>query len=60
MKYYIMVAVGCASIPSVLFLLLAPMEWQKYTVCLFGILCAIIICVIMIIVGGSMKEDPHD
>ena len=60
MKYYIAVAVGCAAIPSALFLLLAPEAWTQYTVCLFGILCTIIIGFIMIIVGGSMKADPHE
>ena len=60
MRYYIAISVGCALIPSVLYLLFAPTELQQYTVCLFGILCTIILGLLMVIVGGSMKEDPHD
>ena len=60
MKDYIIIAAGCALVLSALYLFLAPEPWKQYTVCVFGFACVGSILTIMLVVSGSMKEDPHD
>ena len=52
MKYYCIAGFLCAAIPSILFLLLALPEWQRFTLCLYGVLSLVVICALLILSGG--------
>jgi len=59
MSIYIWIALGCAAIPTFAFMLLAPVELQKYTLCLFGILSTFIVGILGVIAGGAARSDPE-
>ena len=59
MSTYIWIASTCASLPTFAFMLLAPPEWQQYTLCLFGILSTFIVGILGVIAGGAARSDPE-
>lgn len=59
MSTYIYIALGCASIPTFLYMVFAPPELQQYTLCVFGILCTFIVGILGIVAGGAARNDPE-
>ena len=59
MSTYIYIALGCAAIPTFAYLLLAPPELQRYTLCIFGILSTFVVAMLGIVAGGSARSDPE-
>lgn len=57
MSIYIWIAVACAAIPTFAFMLLAPPELQRYTLCVFGIISTFIVAMLGVIAGGSARND---
>ena len=57
MKIYIYIALGCAAIPTFAYLIFAPPELQKYTLCIFGILATFVIGILGIVVGGAGRSE---
>ena len=55
MRVYCAIAFICAGIPSLVFMLLAPVELQRYTLCLYGVLCIFILVILGVVVGGTSK-----
>ena len=53
MRHYYLIALICGLIFSILFLLLAPDEWKRYTICLFCIFSIYTLAMIGICVVGT-------
>ena len=56
MSIYIWIAVICASIPTFLYMIFAPPELQRYTLCVFGILATFVVAMLGVVVGGAGRE----
>ena len=59
MSIYIWIALGCAAIPTFLYMIFAPPELQHYTLCVFGILATFIVAMLGVIAGGAARSDPE-
>ena len=59
MSIYIWIALGCASIPTFLYMIFAPPELQRYTLCVFGILSTFVVAMLGVIAGGAARSDPE-
>ena len=59
MSIYIWIALGCAAIPTFLFMIFAPPELQRYTLCIFGILSTFVVGILGVIAGGTARSDPE-
>ena len=53
MKVYCIIGFTCAAILSILFLLLAPEKYTRFTLCLYGGLSLFVICMLLIIAGET-------
>ena len=50
---YVLIGLGCAAIPSILFYILAPEELKRYTACLYISLTIVTIALVMFVVSGT-------
>lgn len=59
MSIYIWIALGCAAIPTFFYMIFAPPELQRYTLCIFGILATFVVAMLGIVAGGAARSDPE-
>lgn len=57
MSIYIWIAIGCAAVPTFAYMLLAPPELQRYTLCVFGVLATFVVAMLSIVAGGAARSD---
>ena len=59
MSAYIWIGLSCAAIPAFLYMIFAPPELQKFTLCVFGILATFVVGMLGVIAGGAARSDPE-
>lgn len=59
MSLYVWIALGCAAIPTFLYMIFAPVELQRYTLCVFAILATFVVAMLGIVAGGAARSDPE-
>ena len=59
MSIYIWIALSCAAIPTFLYMIFAPPEYQRYTLCVFGILATFVVGILGIVAGGTARSEPE-
>lgn len=59
MSIYIWIALGSAAIPTFLYMIFAPPELQKFTICIFGLLATFVVAVLGIVASGAGRNEPE-